>query len=83
MFFFLGKKNEANLDQRARSPFLTKDEEGILIEKGMIFKQRYVLKNYNDKQRKYWLMAPSLITFKKNVCCEKRGSPSDVTCLLS
>lgn len=45
MFFFLGKKNEANLDQRARSPFLTKDEEGILIEKGMIFKQRYVLKN--------------------------------------
>lgn len=44
-FFFLGIKNEANLYQIAKSHLLKKkDEKGKLIEKGIISKQRYVLK---------------------------------------
>lgn len=44
-FFFLGIKNEANLYQLAKSHlFKKKDEKGKLIEKGIISKQRYVLK---------------------------------------
>lgn len=44
-FFFLGIKNEANLYQLAKSHLLKKkDEKGKLIEKGIISKQRYVLK---------------------------------------